>query len=234
MKIARFNVATVAAWGLVDETGDEILQIAASLPSWSPRIAGGEGIEALPRTGRRHALAAVELLAPVSDGARVYGEAGWEAARLRVSQIPPPPGALALGVAVVGASLTGRRNPLRSVFGYGAAWGEILADGDRVVHIAPWLETRGIYGDERPDLGAQWQSSFGRMGGAGLPARDLVDRLRRIEAEASLRAGDLVIFALTTAAPEQPAPAWAVSAGGRPPAFTLGTEHIANHAQAAR
>lgn len=173
MRFVRFRASGESAWGLLAGEGETILHIAGAFRAWSPRIAGGEGVHALPCTGRRYAQAEVELLAPADDGAMIYdGDAGLPAVA-RLSAAGPRPTGAPLGVALVGAPLVGRSSPLRSLFGHTLAW----RSGDSLA-ISPIVTARALPSDRAP-------------------LEALAEGLASLETRHPLRPGDLVLFALT-------------------------------------
>ncbi|HEX5379573.1 MAG TPA: DUF2437 domain-containing protein [Phenylobacterium sp.] len=210
MKIVRFKTQTGIHWGLLDEAQDEIREIAGGLRAWAPRVANGEGVCALPCNGRRHRMEDVELLAPIEDDARIFESGGFAmvnpVAAARAGRAPSH-GArerAVLGVAIIGAPLAGRQNPLRSVFGYAAAVAERAGPTPglerRFVAFAPVVDTRESFGDGSPDLGAIWTRSFGHApvrleACADRLAKDLLD----LDAVWTLRPGDVLLTDLSAA-----------------------------------
>lgn len=171
MRLVRFRSGCEVAWGLFADDGETILHVAGGFHAWSPRIAGGEGLHALPLTGRRRLQAEVELLAPVETGATIYdggaaaSVAGATAPGLRMAGAP-------LGLALVGAPLVGRRNPLKSLFGHALAW----RSGDQLA-ISPVVAVRALPGTPAVEQG-------------------LANDLTRLDAAHGLRSGDMVVFTL--------------------------------------
>lgn len=180
LKLVRFKAGGDVAWGLLADDEATLHHVAGGFRAWSPRIAGGEGANALPRTGRRHALAEVELLTPVEDGAAIYDARGGLAAGM-LSVAGPRSVEMAVGVAVVGAPLAGRFNPLRSLFGYTLGWCSNLG-GAAALALSPIVTTCGGL-DPEPAI-------------TSALARDLT----RLDVRAQLRPGDLVLFALAAGA----------------------------------
>ena len=132
MQIVRYP-GEDPAWAVVDDRGI-LRHIAGSLAAWAPRIAGGEGVSALPRTGRCMVADRAELsdLRPLLRRRfTLPSESGGAPSRL---------------VAIVAASLAGRSNPFRSFLGYGL----LDAIGDCRV-----LLTRDEFGDAPPQLACQ-------------------------------------------------------------------------------
>jgi hypothetical protein len=156
-------------WALLDEERGQLLTIAGSLNAWAPRLAGGEGRWALPLNGRVAPVRAALSAAPAGLFDRVFGPAE-----------PAAPGATLLA-GVLGAPLTGRSNPLRSLCGYLAI---SRLDGASDWVMGPALVTRDEFGDGPPLLGPA-------LGGQ---ARDPVAHLRQTDAENDLRTGDIVVF----------------------------------------
>jgi hypothetical protein len=117
-------------WALVDEDQGLLRHVAGGLSAWGPRLAGGEGVWALPRTGRvRRTSERLSSLRPLLG---------------RILQLPgakPPPAPRLAGV--VGTSLAGRRNPFRSFLGY------LLLDGEQGCKT---VVTRDEFGDRPPSL----------------------------------------------------------------------------------
>jgi hypothetical protein len=129
VQLVRFD-GEQPGWALVDEDQGVLRHVAGELTAWSPRITGGEGVWALPRTGRVRPVADPLLnLRPLLS---------------RILQLPGsrPPAAPRLA-AVVGTSLAGRRNPFRSIFGY------VLLDGEQGCRV---VVTRDEFGDQPPRL----------------------------------------------------------------------------------
>ncbi|HEY2751587.1 hypothetical protein [Phenylobacterium sp.] len=119
-----------SGWALVDEDQGVLRHVAGGLTAWGPRLAGGEGFWALPRTGRaRRIPERLSSLRPLLG---------------RILQLPgvKPPPAPRLA-AVVGTTLAGRRNPFRSFLGY------LLLDGEQSCRT---LVTRDEFGDQPPSL----------------------------------------------------------------------------------
>ena len=129
MQLVRFGEEQ-RGWALVDEDQGVLRHVAGELTAWGPRIAGGEGVWALPRTGRVRSPSE-----PLSNLRPLLG---------RILQLPGarPPTAPRLA-AVIGTSLAGRRNPFRSILGY------VQLDGEQGCMA---LVTRDEFGDEPPDL----------------------------------------------------------------------------------
>lgn len=160
MQLVRFD-GEQPSWAVVDEDDGVVRHIAGELTAWSARIAGGEGVWALPRTGRVRPIAEpLSSLRPLLS---------------RILQIPGagPPGARQLA-AVIGTSLTGRRNPFRSILGY------VLLEDERG---CPAVVTRDEFGDLAPGLSASPADL------ASLP-----ERLQALDHADGLRSGDLVIL----------------------------------------
>jgi hypothetical protein len=111
----------------------------------------------------------------------------------------------ALALAIVGAPLIGRSNPLRSVFGYALATSSpALADGIRVF---PALATRDEFGDGSPDLGPLWRGSFGTsIKLRAEPMTDLAARLAKLDAVRPLKPGDVIMCDLASAPRPRKAP----------------------------
>ncbi|HEX4709961.1 hypothetical protein [Phenylobacterium sp.] len=131
MQFVRFDEEQLG-WALVDEDEGVLRHVAGEMTAWGPRIAGGEGVWALPLTGRvRPAAQPLLNLRPLLS--RILQFPGAR---------PPPAPRLA---AVVGTSLAGRRNPFRSIFGY------VLLDGE---HGCRTVVTRDEFGDQPPGLSA--------------------------------------------------------------------------------
>jgi len=129
VQLVRFD-GEQPGWALVDEDRGVLRHVAGELTAWAPRIAGGEGLCALPLTGRvRPAAEPLLSLRPLLN---------------RILQLPgsSPPAAPRLA-AVVGTSLAGRRNPFRSIFGY------VLLDGEPGCRA---VVTRDEFGDQPPGL----------------------------------------------------------------------------------
>jgi hypothetical protein len=160
VQLVRFD-GEQPGWALVDEDQGMLRHVAGELTAWAPRIAGGEGVWALPRTGRVRSSAD-----PLLNLRPLLG---------RILQLPGarPPAAPRLA-AVVGSSLTGRRNPFRSFLGY------VLLDGEQGCMA---VVTRDEFGDEPPDLSAS----------AGDPA-SLVERLQALDDTHGLRPADVVVL----------------------------------------
>jgi hypothetical protein len=153
-------------WSLLDEEQQVLRHVAGRLTAWAPRLAGGEGVWALPLTGRiydRGALARHDLRAGLGRLFSLSAAAGAS-----------PELELA---AVVGNSLEGRRNPFRSICGYTAA--QRLSDRRR---LGPVLITRDEVGDTLP-------ASL-----ADAEAQSVAERLLRLHHDTTLRTGDVVLL----------------------------------------
>jgi hypothetical protein len=158
-------------WALVDEVRGELRHVAGGLAAWGPRIAGGEGTWALPQTGR---------VRPV-NGRRP----DLRPLLRRVLDLPASrPVAGPRLAAIVGVSLTGRRNPFRSVVGYA-----LLGDDE----VCRCIVTRDEFQEADPPA-----LPFADCGG---PAR-WTERLEALDAVRGLRPGDAVVLG----APEVDAP----------------------------
>ena len=160
----RLVHARDGSWALLDERHGVARQIAGRLTAWAPRLAGGEGMWALPLTGRSEPDERRTALDPTAFGRMAV-----------IHQI----GKVRSGVAaVIGASLVGRRNSFRSVCGYvgvrsrGGSW-----------CLGPALVTRDEIGDEPPALVDA--ESF-----ASSPANYLL----QVDRERALASGDLVLL----------------------------------------
>ena len=122
MQLVRFP-ALSDQWAVVDDNG-VLRHVAGELSAWGPRLCGGEGIAALPRTGRTFS-----------------GKPGKSFPHKSIFFLSQSGGARI--AAMVGVALSGRPNPFRSIVGY-TLFGE---DGPGEV-----LVTRDEFGDEPPAL----------------------------------------------------------------------------------
>lgn len=131
MRLAHSSL--LGGWAWVDEACSGLKHVAGGLSAWAPRIASGEGRNALPLTGRAASLGSADPL---------------DLAIFRRVLPGPLTGAWSLGLAaVVGCSLVGRTNPFRSVVGY---VGIVRSAGQMT--LGHFLVTRDEFGDQPPPL----------------------------------------------------------------------------------
>lgn len=131
MRLAHSSL--LGGWAWVDEARGGLKHVAGGLSAWAPRIASGEGRNALPLTGREALLGSADPLHPSIFRRVLPG---------------PAADAWSLGLAaVVGCSLVGRTNPFRSVVGYVG----IERAANRMT-FGRFLVTRDEFGDQPPLL----------------------------------------------------------------------------------
>lgn len=118
---------TGGTWALVGSGGARLLDIAGRFSAWAPRLANGEGVEALPLTGA------------FSDPARASNVSLQAALGRSVGGDQDETECLG---AVIGNSFVGRSDPFQSLAGY------VLMDCKRSVLRAPLLVTRREFGPE--------------------------------------------------------------------------------------
>jgi hypothetical protein len=159
-------------WALVDEAGADLRHVSGGLAAWAPRIAGGEGVGALPLNGRvtpPGPLAALSAPGPLR-------------------RILPGPREASAGraiAAVIGVTLTGRRNPVRSLCGYVAAYHDPVG---RLTRLGTVMVTRGEFGDAAPLLVTP------DTAGDGEGAADFASYLTWLDSQRDLRIGDVVML----------------------------------------
>ncbi len=152
-------------WALVDESTGTLRHLAGGLNAWAPRLTCGEGEHVLPCTGRVGAQPADPCVAGQVFERVFHLEDAAEA----------PDWSLA---AVVGATLMGRQNPVRSILGYIA-----VRRNAGKLEAGPCIVTREDFGD-LPTIGC---------GLHGTPL-DVAERMVDADRRAGLRTGDLVVF----------------------------------------
>lgn len=111
------------AWALIDEGAAMLRMVSGGVTAWGARIAGGEGVWALPINGR------------LATGMRDAIEPERFRRVLGVERLSG--GAVLAGV--LGAPIEGRRSPVHSLCGY------ILVEAD--LRLGPVLVTRGEFPD---------------------------------------------------------------------------------------
>jgi hypothetical protein len=168
-------------WALVDEAGAGLRHLSGGLSAWAPRIAGGEGVGALPLNGRvtpLGPLAALDAPGPLR-------------------RILPGPRKASEGrtiAAVIGVTLAGRRNPVRSLGGYVAAYHDPVG---RLTRLGTVMVTRDEFGDAAPLL-----ATLDTVGD-GEGAADFASYLTWLDGQRDLRIGDVVMLGAATLSARQ-------------------------------
>jgi hypothetical protein len=229
MKIVRFRHGSISAWGLVDDQTRQLRHVLGGFSAWAPLIANGAGPEALPCSGQRLDLSAADLMAPIEAAARIFSNHGQidvgavtattgldikgdaaTAAAQPMDTLHPQGGErgdeTVLAAALIGAPLAGRRNPLRSIFGYGLAIRSArgVANHGTKLTFAPSVISRRRFGDDSPDLNGVWSDRLGRPLDAFSGLDDLADQILRLDAKLGLKPGDVVLSPLQPLARSSP------------------------------
>jgi len=195
MRLCRISEGDHLSWGRSDPLNNTAQQLYGSLSAWAPLIACG-GNRGLPLNGRILAADRHPLLPPVEAASQLYirddsdlVDGGFYAADLSEDVLEDDlagggPRRVAL---IVGTSLVGRSNPLRSLLGFSWAQcqsGVAGAAPRPSVRLSRWITTR----DEMPS------QLF--AGPAALSPRQqpIANVLTRCDAEHKLKIGDGVIL----------------------------------------
>lgn len=158
-------------WALVDEAGAGLRHVSGGLAAWAPRIAGGEGVGALPLNGRVSPLGSLAALGAPEPLRKIF-PGPWNGSAGRTI------------AAVVGVTLAGRRNPVRSLCGYVAAYRDRTG---RVTRLGTAMVTRGEFGDAAPLATPDLASDDGG------PV-DFASYLTWLNDQRELRIGDVVVL----------------------------------------
>lgn len=196
MILVRFKLGEDMAWGLVDLDQRTVRHIAGGLHAWAPRIAGGEGVSVFPFTGRRFQMEDVSLVPPIEEETLVHGDFDvvWQAALpICMSGAAGFEQASEECLAILGAPLHGRRNPLGAVFGFviGRAEDHPCSPGKRRLTLPPCLTLNSRRGPNPVSTLAALGSDGGDC--AGLTRR-LADQLVQADKRKPLCTGDAVVL----------------------------------------
>lgn len=247
MKLARCQDGESIFWGVVDLAADQVRPIAGDFDHWAPRLTAGDGHGALRFSASPKALSAVRLLPPVEKTKRVVvaganyakhlaGDFGLKthyqpiaflkAYRALIGandELRYPPLTSELDhevelVAVIGAAVVNRDDPLRSVLGYtvgndvsardlqrsgppGVGMDLFAAKSqDQTTGLGPWIVTRDEFPASSPKLHMTLKvnGEIRQDGSTAEMTWDVAELIRFVDERSSFECGD-VLFTGTPA-----------------------------------